>query len=153
MEGVSMELQCILGHGQPAQGDEGLGGVKGYWILENSPGGASIVYSYLFFWLFALGLWPINRAAIPDIPARKVQSIIVSPPWMSQKWKMCLVSERGQTRAWIFITCTATRWRRPIHQRELSCWSQTFPIKTPRQCCTPSSPPALALWKQEVHLH
>lgn len=50
---------------------------------------------------------------------------------MSQKWKMCLVSERGQTRAWIFITCTATRWRRPIHQAELSRWSQTFPIKTP----------------------
>lgn len=62
---------------------------------------------------------------------------------MSQKWKMCLVSERGQTRAWIFITCTATRWRRPIHQAELSCWSQTFPIKTtppqplhaPSHCC------------------
>lgn len=24
------ELHCILGHRQPAQGDEGLGGVKGY---------------------------------------------------------------------------------------------------------------------------
>lgn len=68
---------------------------------------------------------------------------------------MCLVSERGQTRAWIFITCTATRWRRPIHQAELSRWSQTFPIKTP-----PSSTHhhhhhhlAIALRKQEVHPH
>lgn len=32
-------------------------------MLENSPGGGSIVYSYLFLWLFALGLRPINRAA------------------------------------------------------------------------------------------
>lgn len=146
MEAVCAELQCILGHRQPAQGDEGLGGVKGYWILENSPAGGSIVYSYLFFWLFALGLWPINRATIPPhLGWWRVQSIIVSPPWMSQKWKMCLVSERGQTRAWIFITCTATRWRRPIHQAELSCWSQTFPIKTPPYADTPAA--ALALWK------
>lgn len=70
---------------------------------------------------------------------------------MSQKWKMCLVSERGQTRAWIFITCTATRWRRPIHQAELSGRSQTFPIKTPSPAAPPSLP--LTLWKQEVHPH
>lgn len=42
---------------------------------------------------------------------------------------MCLVSERGQTWAWKFITCTATRWRQPIHQAKLSPRSQTFPIK------------------------
>lgn len=30
MEVVCAELQCILGRRQPAQGDEGLGGVKGY---------------------------------------------------------------------------------------------------------------------------
>lgn len=64
---------------------------------------------------------------------------------------MCLVSERGQTRAWIFITCTATRWRRPIHQTELSRWSQTFPIKTPSP--TPPHSLSLALRKQEVHSH
>lgn len=27
---VRVELQCSQGHRQPAQGDEGLGGVKGY---------------------------------------------------------------------------------------------------------------------------
>lgn len=30
MEVVCAELQCILGRSKPAQGDEGLGGVKGY---------------------------------------------------------------------------------------------------------------------------
>lgn len=66
---VGAEARYILGQRKAAKGDEGWGGVKGYWMPENSPGGRSIVYSYLFFWLFALGLWPINSAAIPHTPA------------------------------------------------------------------------------------
>lgn len=93
---------------------------------------------YFFFWLFALGLGPINSNILSP---GGISFVIVSPSWMSQKWKMCLVSERGQTWAWKFITCTATRWRQPIHQPELAPRSQTFPIKRL----------PLSLWKREVH--
>lgn len=50
--------------------------------------------------------------------------IIMIPSWM---WKMCLLSERGQTWVQIFITCAETRWRQHIHHGNVS---HPFPIKS-----------------------
>lgn len=101
------------------------------------------LFTAIYFFFF-LTLCPWAGAHKQHYPRALAASrlVIVSPSWTSQKWKMCLVSERGQTWAWKFITCTATRWRQPIHQAELSPRSQTFPIKRL----------PLSLWKREVHL-
>lgn len=102
--------------------------MKGYWIQNDSLGSTKHCLQLSIFW--TLCPWAGTHKQHYPWALAASRLVIVSPSWTSQKWKMCLVSERGQTWAWKFITCTATRWRQPIHQAKLSPRSQTFPIKS-----------------------
>lgn len=66
---------------------------------------------------------------------------------MFPMWKMCLQSERGQTRVQIFITCAETRWSQHIHHRNVSLRLHPLNIKS-----SPLSP-AWALASTGVYSH